>query len=332
MPVAAVVSYRLGRADGVSVEAAKWIGALRKLGYDVFTVAGDGSADVLFPGLAFDAPDGVDPPPVDELRATFASADVVFVENICSLPLNPRSGRAVADALRGRRAVLRHHDVPWQRERFSDWVEPLPTDDSWTHVCINALTQGQMRERGIDARVVYNHFDLAPAGSAQVARDALGEDGLLALQPTRAIARKNIPQSIRIAERVGATFWLAGTAEEDYGPTLEALLDERRVPTIRGLPTGVTIADAYEACDLVTFPSTWEGFGNPTIESAIHRKPLVVGTYPVLEEIRAFGFRWYDIDHIELDDHKALQHNFEVAAAYFDVRDLPSRISEILGD
>ncbi|HUR78040.1 MAG TPA: glycosyltransferase family 4 protein [Acidimicrobiales bacterium] len=332
MPVAAVVSYRLGRGDGVSVEAAKWIGALRALGYEVFTVAGDGQADVLYPGLAFDASANVAPPPPEELRATFAAADIVFAENICSLPMNPRAGRAVADALQGRRAVLRHHDVPWQRERFADWAHPLPTDGAWTHVCINALTRSQLRDRGIDAHVIYNHFDLSPRGSAAVARDALGEEGLLALQPTRAIARKNIPESIRIAERVGATFWLAGPAEEDYGPVLDALLDERRVPVIRGLPAGVTIADAYEACDLVTFPSTWEGFGNPTIESAIHRKPLVVGSYPVLEEIRAFGFRWYDIESVDLDDHKALQHNYEVAAAHFDLRDLPHRVSQILGD
>jgi len=31
------------------VEAAKWIGALRSLGYDVRTVAGEGTADVVVP-------------------------------------------------------------------------------------------------------------------------------------------------------------------------------------------------------------------------------------------------------------------------------------------
>jgi glycosyltransferase involved in cell wall biosynthesis len=332
VPKAVVVSYRLGHADGVSVEAAKWIGALRVLGYDVMTVAGDGVADVIHSGLAYDAPDDVAPPSHDELAATFAGAEVVIAENICSLPLNPRAGSAVADALRGRRAVLRHHDVPWQRERFAHWAHPLPNDERWSHVCINQLTQAQLRERGIDAHVVYNHFDVTPVGSASTARDALGEEGLLALQPTRAIARKNIPESIRVAEKLGATLWLAGPAEEDYEPVLDALLDQRRVPTIRGMPAGVTIADAYEACDVVTFPSTWEGFGNPTIESAIHRKPLVVGSYPVLEELRAFGFHWYDTDTVELDDAKALEHNYEIAARHFNVRDLPQVLAPILKD
>ena len=37
---AAVVSFRLGMADGVSVEAAKWAAALGRLGWTVRTVAG----------------------------------------------------------------------------------------------------------------------------------------------------------------------------------------------------------------------------------------------------------------------------------------------------
>ena len=52
MATVAVVSYRLGGPDGVSVEAAKWIAALHTLGYRVRTVAGEGDADVIVPSLA----------------------------------------------------------------------------------------------------------------------------------------------------------------------------------------------------------------------------------------------------------------------------------------
>ena len=40
-PEAVVVSYRLGGADGVAIEAAKWEWALRELGFTVRRVAGE---------------------------------------------------------------------------------------------------------------------------------------------------------------------------------------------------------------------------------------------------------------------------------------------------
>ena len=52
----ALLSYRLGMADGVSVTAAQWVCALRRLGTDVRTVAGAGHPDVVVGGLAIDAP------------------------------------------------------------------------------------------------------------------------------------------------------------------------------------------------------------------------------------------------------------------------------------
>src|SRR3954452_6361415 len=39
--------------------------------------------------------------------------------NILSLPLNARAGEMVGEALRQRPAVLRHHDLAWQRQRFA---------------------------------------------------------------------------------------------------------------------------------------------------------------------------------------------------------------------
>src|SRR6185503_11126848 len=88
----AILSFRLGGPDGVSVEAAKWADRLLAFGFDVVTVAGAGPVDRLVPGLALDA--GA-PFPADALERALGDADLVVVENLCSLPLNPAATEAV---------------------------------------------------------------------------------------------------------------------------------------------------------------------------------------------------------------------------------------------
>ena len=77
----------------MSVEAAKWQSALGRLGFTTFTVAGTGPVDHLLPGLSIGANE---PPARSELASALDGADLVVVENLCSLPLNPAASRAVA--------------------------------------------------------------------------------------------------------------------------------------------------------------------------------------------------------------------------------------------
>jgi mannosylglucosylglycerate synthase len=333
------VSFRLGGLDGVAVEATKWAGALRALGFDVRTVAGDGPVDRLLPGLAIGA---TEPPERAAVEAALAGADVVVVENLCSLPLNPGAASLVADVIRGRRAVLHHHDLPWQRAQYAD-CPPPPDDPAWAHVTVNELSRLELDRVGIRATVVRNAFAIdAPRGNRDAARDALGLSAgtRLVLQPTRAIPRKNVAGGIALAERLGATFWLLGPAEDGYGPELERLVARARCPCLLGpgpRGTGADVVDAYAACDVVALPSTWEGFGNPAIESAVHRRPLAVGPYPVAAELAAFGFRWFAHDDapgvaafLDAPDVTLLEHNLHVAATHFSLRDLPERIGRVL--
>lgn len=339
MPTAVVLSFRLGGSDGVSIEAAKWTDALEQLGWRVRTVAGDGPVDVRLPGLAIDAPA---PPSQRELTDALAPADLVVVENLCSLPLNPPAAAAVAGVCRGRPALLHHHDLPWQRAHLAHHPPP-PDDRAWSHVTINELSRRELAARRIAATTLYNSFAPDPAsGDGTALRGALEVDAStrLLLQPTRALARKNVAGGLDVAAAVGGTYWLLGPAEDGYGPELERLLAAARCPVRHGAGgASYTMADAYAACDAVLLPSSWEGFGNPSVESATHRRPLAIGPYPVAQELSGFGFRWFglnDADALEgwLDrpDEDLLVHNHQVAATYFNVGDLPARLDAVLGE
>jgi mannosylglucosylglycerate synthase len=337
MPTAAIVSFRLGGTDGVSIESAKWAAALEVLGWRVTTVAGSGPVDTCLPGLAIDAPE---PPSRDEVEGALTGADLVVVENLCSLPLNPPAAEVVASVCAGRPAVLHHHDLPWQRPHLAHFPPP-PDDAAWAHATINELSRRELAARGIAATTIYNTFDPdPPAGDRVGTRSLLGVDegARLLLQPTRALPRKNVAGGLALAADTGGIFWLMGPAEDGYGPELERLLAHADCPVIVGSDhPAVPINDAYAACDAVLLPSSWEGFGNPSVESATHRRPLAIGPYPVAAELVAFGFRWFDSDDgaalghwLQHPDPALLDHNHAVAADHFNVQDLPQRLQRLL--
>jgi glycosyltransferase involved in cell wall biosynthesis len=339
VPTACLVSFRLGGGDGVAIEAAKWAAALGILGWEVTTVAGSGPVDVVVPGLAIDAAEA---PSTGEVTAALAGADLVVVENLCSLPLNPAASTVVAAVCAGRPTVLHHHDLPWQRPHLAHLPAP-PDDPAWAHVTINELSRRELAARGFRRRLttIYNTFDPDPSPGDRIGvRRALGlgPTDLLLLQPTRALARKNVPAAVALAEAVGGVYWLLGPAEDGYGPELARIVARARCPVLLGEPPGgSTIADAYSACDAVLLPSTWEGFGNPSVESATYRRPLAIGPYPVAAELAAFGFRWFDAHDpsalggwLAAPDDELLEHNHAVAADSFNVADLPERLGQVL--
>jgi hypothetical protein len=252
--------------------------------------------------------------------------------------------------------VLHHHDLAWQRPETAHVTELPPRLPGAVHVAINDFSRQELAERGIEAVTVRNAFDLtAEPGRGPEMRAALGvaPADLLVLQPTRAIARKNIPAALRLAEGLArhlgpdrpVWYWLPGPAEDGYAATLAGVVAAASLPVLRRHPGHVALpggpgnmADAYTACDLVVFPSTdGEGFGQPVIESVWARRPLAVATYRALDEILAFGFSFLPAgdpravaEALSRPDPGVAERNLDLARKHFSLEALVERLGNLI--
>jgi mannosylglucosylglycerate synthase len=135
------------------------------------------------------------------------------------------------------------------------------------------------------------------------------------LQPTRVIQRKGIENAIELVRRLGLKSRLViSHASGDEGFEYERRVREfasllqvpvrfvaRIISTERGFTDDgrkkYTLQDAYQHCDLVTYPSTIEGFGNAFLEAIYYRRPIVVNNYTIFDvDIRPKGFRVIHFD------------------------------------
>ena len=242
-PVAVLLSYRLGGSDGVAVEAAKWEWALRELGLVTRRVAGefDDAArpdDTCLPFLAIDA-DATTAPEPAAVEAALAGADLVVVENLCSLPLNRAATEAATRALHrfAGRVLLHHHDLAAERPELGLGSDPPPALPGALHVTISEHARSTLARQGISAVAIRNAFDTTlPVGDREQTRARFGfaPVELVVLQPTRAIPRKGIAAGLGLVERLDAaldatpSYWLTGPAEDGYAPVLDDILGANR--------------------------------------------------------------------------------------------------------
>jgi glycosyltransferase involved in cell wall biosynthesis len=109
-----------------------------------------------------------------------------------------------------------------------------------------------------------------------------------------------------------------------------------------------TLADIYPQADLVTYPSSSEGFGNAFLEAVYYRRPIVVNNYSIYEvDIKPKGFCVVEFDGFINDrtldrvrhwlTHPAeiqdcLEQNYQLAKRYFSYSVLRRRLSMLLAD
>ena len=284
--------------------------------------------------------------------------DVLIVENALAIPMNVPLGLALTELIAETRlpTIAHHHDFFWERSRYAvtaadDYLRAAfpPTLRSIQNVVINSFAARQMALRtGQSATLIPNVMDFdhpPPPKDAYTAklRSALGirPDQRLFLQPTRIVPRKRIELAIELTHRVDPDAVLVithksgdeGTAYEkrlkDYAQILGVnvifgsdIVNHHRGELSNGDPI-FSLADAYHEADLVTYPSTIEGFGNAFLETLYYSKPIVISTYEIFKtDIRPKGF-----DVIGFDDFIE-ESTVEEAKKILDDPDRASRIGE----
>jgi glycosyltransferase involved in cell wall biosynthesis len=270
----------------------------------------------------------------DDIEAFVAQfkIDLMIIENALTIPLNIPLGVALTEfiAETGIPTIAHHHDFYWERDRFTnnaigDYLNLAfpPNLPSIQHMVINSHADAQLSLRtGISAVVCPNvmDFDNPPAppdAYAADVRQALGmaDDDLLVLQPTRVVQRKGIEHAIELVSRLGMKAKLVishASGDEGYDYELRLreysellkvdtlfvadIINEHRGQTADGRKI-YTLEDIYPHADLVTYPSTFEGFGNAFLEAIYFRKPIVVNNYSIYhKDIKPKGFQVIEID------------------------------------
>lgn len=233
-----------------------------------------------------------------------------------AIPMNVPLGLALAEFIAETNlpAIGHHHDFTWERSRYSvgaadDYLRAAfpATLHSIKHAVINSFGQKQLALRtGASSIIVPNvmDFEAAPPVADDYTsdlRDRLGisPDEYFLLQPTRVVPRKRIERAIELAKRLDMPCTLvishnSGDEGSEYLKFLKEYIDLMGVKIIfaSNLINGVrgkahdgkkiySLADAHYPANLITYPSSIEGFGNAFLEAIYYCKPIVMSAYDI---------------------------------------------------
>jgi len=309
--------------------------------------------------------------------------DLLISQNAITIPLNIPLGLAITEfiAETGMPMIAHHHDFFWERKRFLvnciwDYLNMafpphLPTIH---HVVINSSAANQLALRsGSSSTLIPNvmDFDNPPPALDEYASDVretfgIKDDELFILQPTRVVKRKGIETAIELARRLGRSSKLViSHAADDEGHGYEervrefsslfdvdtlfvsSTIGEHRMTGEDGRKV-YTIWDVYPHADLVTYPSTIEGFGNAFLETLYFKKPIAVNIYSVYAvDIKPKGFKVIELDDYITDSSirltrqilanpemtkELVDHNYELGKRYYSYRTLRKKLGILLSE
>ena len=307
--------------------------------------------------------------------------ELLIVENALSIPMNIPLGLALTELIAetGLPTIGHHHDFSWERKRFlvncvGDYLDMSfpPRLPTIKHVVINSLAANQIaRRKGITSSIIPNvmDFDHPPTTpdeyTASLRADLrIAPDEIFYLQPTRVVRRKGIEHAIELVKRVGRKGRLvisheSGDEGGEYKEHIRTfaelfevnilfssdLIGDKRGTTADGSKI-YSLEDIYPYCDIVTYPSIMEGFGNAFLEAIYFRKPLVVNNYTIYStDISPKGFKAIEFDGFITDDtvkqvqtvleHPDLaqamtEHNYRLAKKFFSFSALQQQLELLM--
>jgi len=309
--------------------------------------------------------------------------DLIIAENCLTIPLNIPLGIALTEYISETKmpTIAHHHDFYWERKRLLvNAVEEYlrmafpPVLPSVNHVVINSNADSELSLRtGISSTIIPNVLDFGnppppPDEYASDVRESFGftDDELLVLQPTRVVPRKGIEHAIELTKRLGMKAKLVishASGDEgfeyeqrlrDYSQMLDVdtLFISKRIGESRetnGKGEKVyTIWDIYPHADLVTYPSTYEGFGNAFLEAIYYHKPIVVNKYTIyVLDIEPRGFDVIALDGYVDDEalrrtrkilvnadkrEKMTKQNYRIAKRYFSLSVLRYKLKNLISE
>lgn len=308
--------------------------------------------------------------------------DLLIAENCVTIPMNLPLGLAVVETVMetGLGCIAHHHDFVWERERFlvnavDDYLRAAfpPGLPQMQHVAINSLAAQEFSRRlALPCRVIPNVMDFErppePADDySRQFRPALGltAEDILVLQPTRIVQRKAIEHSIELVRQLGdprCKLVITHSSDDEGDRYAERVLKyarlmgvkvilaadwiaHRRSQTPDGQPR-FTIADAYYQADFITYPSTYEGFGNAFLEAVYYRKPILCNRYSIYRtDIEPCGFDAILMDGYLTDEvveqvravlnspdrrRQMVERNYEAALRFFSYQQVETELRAIL--
>ncbi|MBW2963850.1 glycosyltransferase family 4 protein [Candidatus Woesearchaeota archaeon] len=221
--------------------------------------------------------------------------------------------------------VSRYHYIPWENPYFAKFenlpklLKSLPaTGKNVVHITTTDTAREMLqKDRRINSKVIPNTMDL---GKLQANdwynkdfRKDLGirPDQLVFLQPTRVKRNKFVERSIKLVAEINditkkdSVLVITGSPVYSRGNYFEEVVKRMKKQGVNVIFANdriflgrhenpeqkfYSIHDAYVNADIVLYPSAGDAFGNPIIEAAAYRKPVVVGNFPNLKGFTEKGF------------------------------------------